>query len=100
MARFHEFDEKVEIEVFTPVHEYIWEKYVQDSDIDGISAFYYAMEYIDEHFPAINVTLAFQIAENIMQEAWDVHIDRMRADFEKQSAANNYEAWTEDDLPW
>ena len=98
MARFHEYNEFVEKEFFGPVHEYIWDKYVSNVNIDGQSAFYYAMEYIYEHF-SISSKLAFEIASDIMQETWDVYLDRMQAE-KKEPVPNNHDVWTEDDLPW
>ena len=56
------------------------------------------MEYIYEHF-SISSKLAFEIASDIMQETWDVYFDRMQAEKE-ESVPNNYDVWTEDDLPW
>lgn len=101
MARFHEYTEFEEKEFFGPVHEYIWDKYVSHSCIDGQSAFYYAMEYIYEHF-SISSKLAFEIASDIMQETWDVYLDRMQAEYEEKEepVPNNYDVWAEDDLPW
>lgn len=101
MARFHEFTEYVERTVFCPVHDFIWEKYLSNADLDGQAVFYYTMEYMSRKFAWLDVKLAFEIASDIMQEAWDLHYSRMESEYEeKQSAANNYEAWTEDDLPW
>ena len=102
MARFHEYTEFEEKEFFCPVSEYIWEKWLVNVNLDGQTAFYYAMEYIHEHFPEITAKLAFEIASDIMQETWDVYFDRMQAEYEEKekSTANNYEVWVEDDLPW
>ncbi len=101
-SRFHEYTECVEKNFFVPVHEFIWDKYLVNVNLDGQTAFYYAMEYIHEHFPTLSAKLAFEIASDIMQEIWDIYLDRMQAEYEEKekSTANNYEAWTEDDLPW
>ena len=53
MARFHEYTEFEEKEFFGPTHEYIWNKYLVNVNFDGQTAFYYAVEYIHEHFPEI-----------------------------------------------
>ena len=102
MAKFHEFTEYAEKNFFVPTHEFIWNKYLVETNLDGQMAFYYAMEYIHDHFPKIDAKLAFEIASDIMQETWDLYYDRMEAErkAEMLEDANNYEAWTEDDLPW
>ena len=101
MARFHEFSEFEEKEFFGPVHEFIWEKHLVNENLDGQTAFYYAMEYIHEHFPKITAKLAFEIASDIMQETWDLYYSRMEEERKaEESVPNNYEAWVEDDLPW
>lgn len=101
MARFHEYTEFAEKNFFGPVHEYIWDNYVSHSIIDGQTAFYYAMEYIHEHFPEITAKLAFEIASDIMQETWDLYYSRMEEERKaEESVPNNYEVWVEDDLPW
>ena len=102
MARFYEYTEYVEKNFLAPVHEFIWDKYLVNSTIDGQMAFYYAMEYIHEHFPTLSAKLAFEIASDIMQETWDLYYDRMEAErkAEMSKGANHYDAWTEDDLPW
>ena len=95
----HQYTEFAEKNFFVPVHEFIWDKDVSQMDIDGQSAFYYAMEYMYEHF-SISSKLAFEIASDIMQETWEVHLDRMRAEHEEKSVPNNYDVWTDDDLPF
>ena len=102
MARFHEFTEEQEKNFFGPVHEFIWNKYLVETNLDGQSAFYYAMEYIYEHFPEISAKLAFEIASDIMQETWDLYYDRMEAErnAEMLEDANNYDVWEDDGLPW
>lgn len=107
MARFHEFTEKVEVEVFCPVSEFIWEKYLSNADLDGQLVFYYTMEYMSRQFPELDMKTAFEVAEDIMQQAWDLHYTRMEAEREAEEAvrerqveeyANNYDNF--DDLPW
>lgn len=101
MARFYEFSEFEEKEFFGPVHDFIWDKYLVNANLDGQIAFYYAMEYIHEHFPEITAKLAFEIASDIMQETWDLYYSRMEEERKtEESVPNNYEVWTEDDLPW
>ena len=101
MARFHEYTEIEEKEFFGPVHEFIWEKHLVNENLDGQTAFYYAMEYIHEHFPEITAKLAFEIASDIMQETWDLYYSRMEEERKaEESVPNNYEVWVEDDLPW
>ena len=101
MARFHEYAEIEEKEFFGPVHEFIWDKYLVNVNLDGQTAFYYAMEYIHEHFPEITAKLAFEIASDIMQETWDLYYSRMEEERKaEESVPNNYEVWVEDDLPW
>ena len=101
MARFHEYTEFEEKEFFGPTHEYIWNKYLVNVNFDGQTAFYYAVEYIHEHFPEITAKLAFEIASDIMQETWDLYYSRMEEERKaEESVPNNYEAWVEDDLPW
>lgn len=101
MARFYEFSEFEEKEFFGPVHEFIWDKYLVNANLDGQIAFYYAMEYIHEHFPEITAKLAFEIASDIMQKTWDLYYSRMEEERKaEESVPNNYEVRTEDDLPW
>ena len=101
MARFYEFTEEQEKNFFGPVHDFIWDKYLVNANLDGQIAFYYAMEYIHEHFPKITAKLAFEIASDIMQETWDLYYSRMEEERKaEESVPNNYEVWTEDDLPW
>ena len=101
MARFYEYTEFEEKEFFGPVHEFIWDKYLVNVNLDGQTAFYYAMEYIHEHFPEITAKLAFEIASDIMQETWDLYYSRMEEERKaEESVPNNYEVWVEDDLPW
>ena len=101
MARFYEYTEYVEKNFLVPVHEFIWDKYLVNVNLDGQTAFYYAMEYIHEHFPTLSAKLAFEIASDIMQETWDLYYSRMEEEHKaEESTANNYEVWTEDDLPW
>ena len=101
MARFHEYAEIEEKEFFGPVHEFIWEKHLVNENLDGQTAFYYAMEYIHEHFPEITAKLAFEIASDIMQETWNLYYSRMEEERKaEESVPNNYEVWVEDDLPW
>ena len=59
MARFHEYTEIEEKEFFGPVHEFIWDKHLVNENLDGQTAFYYAMEYIHEHFPKITAKSCF-----------------------------------------
>ena len=101
MTRFHEYTEFEEKEFFGPVHEFIWEKHLVNENLDGQTAFYYAMEYIHEHFPKITAKLAFEIASDIMQETWDLYYSRMEEERKaEESVPNSFEAWVEDDLPW
>lgn len=99
----HEFTEQVERDYFVPTHEFIWEKYLSNADLDGQCTFYYAMEYMGRQFPELDTKTAFEIAEDIMQEAWDLHYTRMESVYEaeaeaKERYANNYDNF--DDLPW
>lgn len=101
MARFHEYNEYVEQSFFVPTHDFIWDKYLVNSTIDGQMAFYYAMEYMNQQFSWLDVKTAFEIASDIMQETWDLYYSRMEEErMKEETVPNNYEAWTDDDLPW
>ena len=101
MAKSHGYSEYIEITVFEPVHDFIWNTYLINSTIDGQMAFYYAMEYISKRFFWLDAKTAFEVASDIMQETWDLYYSRMEEECKaEETIANNYEAWTEDDLPW
>lgn len=83
------------------VHEVLEEKYYSHCIIDGLQAFYYAMEELAKYEASRPPMAVFSIAQTEMQWAWNMYYDKMEEERKAEEAtANNYEVWTEDDLPW
>lgn len=83
------------------VHEVLEEKYYSHCTIDGLQAFYYAMEELAKYEASRPPMAVFSIAQTEMQWAWSMYYDKMEEERKAEEAtANNYEVWTEDDLPW
>ena len=83
------------------VHEVLEEKYYSHCTIDGLQAFYYAMEELAKYEASRPPMVVFSIAQTEMQWAWSMYYDKMEEErTAEESIANNYEVWIEDDLPW
>ena len=83
------------------VHEVLEEKYYSHCTIDGLQAFYYAMEELAKYEASRPPMEVFSIAQTEMQWAWSTYYDKMEEErMAEESIANNYEVWIEDDLPW
>lgn len=89
------------INVADMVHGFMEKYHYSQHDLDGQSAFYYAMEHMAQYF---NLTAkeAFEIAEKEMNYAWGLHLNRMQEDFDatrlQDAYTNSYDNF--DDLPW
>lgn len=91
----------VQYHIAETIHERLEKKYYSHSVIDGLQAFYYAMEELSVYEAPRTPMSVFALAQTEMQWAWDNYYNKMEEEkMLEEPVPNNYDVWTEDDLPW